>query len=186
MLRKARDEGGALIERLARIETPILVLEPSCYSTLKDDYADLMVDRELTRNVLERVFSLEEFLGMPDNGERLSSLFTKAPSQILFHGHCQQKALIGAGPTLRMLGKLPGTEIREVPEGCCGMAGVFGYEKRHYELSEKIGSRHLLPAVRNAEPGTMVVVSGTSCRSQVRHFTEADPVHPAVAMARSL
>ncbi len=186
MLRRARDEGGVLIERLARIETPILVLEPSCYSTLKDDYPDLMVDCELTRNVLERVFSLEEFLGLPDNAERLSSLFTKAPSQVLFHGHCQQKALIGGGPTLRMLGKLPGTAVEEVPEGCCGMAGVFGYEKRHYELSEKIGSRHLLPAIRNAEPGTMVVVSGTSCRSQVRHFTDADPVHPAVALARSL
>ena len=186
LLRKARLNGAKLIRNLEGIPGPLLVLEPSCYSTLKDDYLDLMEDMQRTRRVVDRIFTLEEFLSAPENEERLESAFETEVRRLLFHGHCQQKALIGAEPTLRLLHRMPGVEIEEVPAGCCGMAGSFGYEKDHYELSEKIGSRHLLPAVRAAAPDTRIVVSGFSCRCQIEHFTGRKAMHPVEVLAEAI
>ncbi len=186
LLGRAKRNGAALIRKLESIPGPILVLEPSCYSTFKDDYPDLMDDARRTTEVVERIFSLEEFLGLPENAAKLDTVFEKNGRRLLFHGHCQQKALIGSEPTLNLLRHLPGVEIEEVPAGCCGMAGSFGYEKQHYELSEKIGSRHLLPAVRKAAADTRIVVSGFSCRSQIEHFTGRKAVHPAEVLAEAL
>ncbi len=185
-LDRARRNGAELIRRLESIPGPILVLEPSCYSTFKDDYLDLIEEPSRTAAVVERIFSLEEFLALPENAPKLDDVFEDGPRHLLFHGHCQQKALIGAEPTLKLLRRLPRVEIEEVPDGCCGMAGSFGYEKEHYELSEKIGSRHLLPAVRDAGPDTRIVVAGFSCRSQIEHFTGRRAVHPAEALAEAL
>ncbi|MEJ2144356.1 MAG: FAD-binding protein [Acidobacteriota bacterium] len=186
LLGRAKRNGAALIRKLESIPGPILVLEPSCYSTFKDDYLDLIDDVERTAQVVARIFSLEEFLGQPENAVKLETVFEKSHRHLLFHGHCQQKALIGSEPTLNLLHHLPGVEIEEVPDGCCGMAGSFGYEKGHYELSEKIGSRHLLPAVRAAAPDTRIVVSGFSCRSQIEHFTGRKAIHPVEALAEAL
>jgi Fe-S oxidoreductase len=189
LLQEAKIQGAQLVRRLNEefpSGDPILVLEPSCYAVLKDDYLDLLEDRQAARAVADRVFSLEEFLCREEIQVRLQDLLGPGPSKLLFHAHCQQKALIGSGAGLSLLGMLPGSKLEEVPEGCCGMAGAFGYEKRHYDLSEKIGSRHLFPAVRRCDEETAVVVPGFSCRSQVAHFTGRKVEHPAEVVARIL
>lgn len=186
LLSRARKEGGELMQRLADYPAPVIVLEPSCYSTLKDDYPDLMLDGQGARELADRVLTLEEFLEAPEIAFKLNELLEPGSPRILFHGHCQQKSLIGAGPTIRVLSRIPGVEIEQVPDGCCGMAGVFGYEKEHYDLSAKIGGLHLFPAVEKADRSTDLVVSGFSCRSQVHHFTGRTAVHPAVALAQRI
>jgi Fe-S oxidoreductase len=100
------------------------------------------------------------------------------------HGHCHQKALVGTGPTERTLALAPGTSVETVDSGCCGMAGLFGYEKGHYEVSMKMGERRLFPAVRAASREEQVVVApGTSCREQIRDGTGRRALHPAEYLA---
>src|SRR5207237_6496174 len=95
---------------------------------------------------------------------------------------CHQKALVGTGPAIRLLNQIPDCEVVDLDAGCCGMAGSFGYEREHYEISRTVGERKLFPAVRGAMPGTLVVASGFSCRHQLRHFTGLEGIHPAVAL----
>jgi hypothetical protein len=98
--------------------------------------------------------------------------------KVLLHGHCHQKALVGTGPDHTLLSRL-GFEV-EVPDtGCCGLAGSFGYEARHYDLAQKIGERVLLPEVRGAEPSTIIVTDGFSCRSQIAQGTGREALHLA-------
>src|SRR5439155_15472042 len=92
------------------------------------------------------------------------------PKRLLLHAHCHQKALVGTGPALRLLGRIPGCEVVDLDAGCCGMAGSFGYEREHYGVSRAVGERKLVPAVR-AEPSTSVVIApGFSCQHQIAHF----------------
>ena len=107
-----------------------------------------------------------------------SSRFGPGPEQILVHGHCHQKALVGTKPALDLLRRIPGAEVKEVDSGCCGMAGSFGYEREHYEVSRAVGARRLFPAVEAMGPGSVVVASGFSCRHQIRHFAGVDAVSP--------
>jgi Fe-S oxidoreductase len=95
---------------------------------------------------------------------------------ILVHGHCHQKALVGMQPTVDLLSALTRREAMSVDAGCCGMAGSFGYEREHYSLSERIGERSLFPALRERGGDTVVVAPGFSCRHQIRHFTDVEPV----------
>jgi len=188
-LEKVKRDGAVLVRRLLALgegTEPVIILEPSCYATLKDDYPDLMDDREAAEKLAARVTTMEEFLLLPGNRERLKPLLGKGPSEIIFHGHCQQKALIGADPTARMLEMLPEAKVTVVDQGCCGMAGVFGYEKEHYELSREIAELKLLPAIRKAPSSTGLAVSGFSCRGQVRHFTGRECRHPVEFLAEGL
>jgi len=186
LLSRAKVQGNELVSRLKTFhpEAPIVVLEPSCYSTLKDDYLDLVDDREGARAVADRVFTLEELLSQEQIKARFEKLSWAGPEGILFHGHCQQKALTGSETSVQILSQV--TAVEEVPAGCCGMAGSFGYEKIHYDLSEKIGAHHLLPAVCSSSPDTAIVIPGFSCRSQIRHFTGRRAVHPAELLFSSL
>jgi Fe-S oxidoreductase len=110
--------------------------------------------------------------------------------KLLLHGHCHQKALIGTGPSLTVLRLPPGFEVEEVDSGCCGMAGSFGFEREHYDLSKAIGARRLFPAVeakRTATDGDFdVVAAGVSCRQQVEHFTGKRPKHLVEVLAEAL
>jgi Fe-S oxidoreductase len=189
LLEKAKIQGAQVIKALDRIcpESRILVLEPSCYSTFKDDYLDLLDDRESTKRVVDRIVSIEELMADPKLSlEEVSLLFAATDHSILLHGHCQQKALLGSKITAEMLGQIPGAVIEEIPEGCCGMAGSFGYEKEHYDLSRKIAERHLVPAVSAASDLTEIAVSGFSCRSQIKHLTGRKSYHPVEVLARHL
>ena len=105
------------------------------------------------------------------------------PGKMLVHGHCHQKALGGLPALKKLLGRIPGSDIVDPDAGCCGMAGSFGYEKEHYEVSRSAGERRLFPAIRKADPDTVVVAPGFSCRQQIGHFTEARAVSAIEVLA---
>ncbi|HOM98966.1 MAG TPA: FAD-linked oxidase C-terminal domain-containing protein [Acidobacteriota bacterium] len=178
-LEAARRQGNELLQAFRQLEGPIVVLEPSCYATIKDDYRDLLDDEDLLNNVLPRVLSLEEFLLLPETAEEVRTKLTAKWPSVLLHGHCQQRSVIGIEPTQSALSLVGRLEIRTVPAGCCGMAGVFGYEEGHYEISRAIAGRTLLPALEATPPEIPVVVSGFSCRTQVLHLTGRKALHPA-------
>lgn len=163
----------------------IVGCEPSCLLALRDEYPDLLSSPE-ARKVAERTFLLEEFLQMLNVEGRLGLQFKETPKNVLFHGHCHAKALVGTSPTLEVLRLVPGFDVKESGAGCCGMAGAFGYEKEHYEVSMTIGAQRLFPAVRSTEEETEVVVTGVSCRQQIQHGTGRKPRHIAEVLAEAL
>jgi len=152
--------------------TPIICLEPSCASALRDDFKGLIGTNELQLfSKITRIASacqtLEEFLHDHLQEGRLPLSFVEQHRHVLVHNHCHQKALVGAKPTLDVLRSIPGFDVEEIHSGCCGMAGAFGYEKEHYDFSMQIGNLHLFPAIRNAPEATLIVASGFSCRHQI-------------------
>jgi FAD/FMN-containing dehydrogenase/Fe-S oxidoreductase len=157
---------------------PLVGLEPSCILTMRDDYRKLLPDDERVEKLAEATRLFEEALLELDE-----ELPLQEGAPVLLHGHCHQKALVGTGPTEQVLGLV--ADVKVVDSGCCGMAGLFGYEKGHYEVSMKMGERRLFPAVREA--GERVVVApGTSCREQILDGTERQALHPAEYLASLL
>lgn len=123
---------------------------------------------------------LEEFLAAEiDKGNINADLFTKEPKTIKLHGHCQQKALSSVAPAIKVLSFPKNYSVQTIPSGCCGMAGSFGFEKEHYELSMKIGEMVLFPAVRQQADAVIIAAPGTSCRHQVKDGTGRKALHPA-------
>jgi len=166
----------------------IIACEPSCILTIRDDYPALLKGelRSQAEEVAQACLTFEEFLAsilVPDTGAPLH--WNHGPRQILVQAHCHQRSLVGTGPMLKLLRYLPGAEVINLDAGCCGMAGSFGYEVEHYEISRLVGEQRLLPAVRQAGPEAVVVAPGFSCRLQIRHFTGRAAVHPA-ELLRSL
>jgi Fe-S oxidoreductase len=159
---------------------PIVGLEPSCILTLRDDYAKLLPNDERVEKLAEATRLFEETLLELD-----AELPLRDGVPVLLHGHCHQKALVGTGPTEEALALAPGTEVTVVDSGCCGMAGFFGYEKGHYEVSMKMGERRLFPAVKEAN-GSLIVAPGTSCREQILAGTGRRAQHPAEYLAARL
>ena len=165
---------------------PILGAEPSCLLTLVDEYPAFF-PMELTEKIRESSALVDHWIGKRLEEEPGLLEFEAAEETALVHGHCQQKALLGMEGTRRALKGIPGLKIKEVDSGCCGMAGSFGYEAEHYEISKAIGERRLLPAVReHSAAGGVVVAAGTSCRQQIRHFTGQRALHPIELVARAL
>jgi len=180
MLRDARENARWNVDQLAPYaerNIPIIGLEPSCLLTLRDEYPEFLRNAA-TKRVAENSFLLEEFLMREISGGRLSLRFNGHGGKALLHGHCHQKALVGTAPTASIL-KVAGFDVSEVDSGCCGMAGSFGFEKEHYDLSLKIGNRRLGPAVKTAAADTAIVASGISCRQQIEHLTGRKAKHPA-------
>lgn len=155
----------ALLAPYAAQGIPIVGIEPSCVATFRDEYPDLLQSEE-TQVVAQHSFFIEEFLADLIDREELDLSFTQSaePKYILVHGHCYQKAQTGTAPVLKMLQQIPNSIVEEIPSGCCGMAGSFGYEKEHFEVSRAVGEEVLLPAVRAASPETIIAAAGTSCR----------------------
>ncbi len=185
---KARAAAQDCIEKLAPFAEkgiPIVGLEPSCLLTLRDELLTLLPDDPRGSMIAGNSFLFEEFIAkLADDGE-LDLNFREAADKVLLHGHCQQKALVGTGPSKQTLG-LSGCNVEEVDSGCCGMAGSFGYEAEHYEISQAMGERRLLPAVREADTGTKLVAAGVSCRQQIKHFTGRQALHPAELLRSQL
>lgn len=122
---------------------------------------------------------MEEFLALEiDKGNITKDLFTREKKLIKFHGHCQQKALSSVSHSVKMLSLPENYSVEVIPSGCCGMAGSFGFEKEHYDLSMKIGELVLLPAVRESAPEVVIAAPGTSCRHQVHDGTARKALHP--------
>ena len=155
----------------------IVGCEPSCLLSLRDEYPDLVPGPE-SKAVAKASFLIEEFLA------GLEIDFPKAPKEILVHGHCHQKALSGIDPLVSFL-KQTGSPVEVVDSGCCGMAGSFGYEREHFDISLEMAQRRLLPAVRQASPDTVLAAPGTSCRHQIADATGRRAYHPAEVVARA-
>ncbi len=180
MLSAAKENAAWNVERLAPYAekgTPIVGLEPSCLLTLRDEYPDFL-RTNAAKKVAENSFLLEEFVMREVNGGRIKFNSSANGKKALLHGHCHQKALVGTAPTVAML-KAAGYEVSEVDSGCCGMAGSFGFEKEHYDLSTKIGNRRLVPAVKAASGDVEIVAPGISCRQQIEHLAGRKATHPA-------
>jgi Fe-S oxidoreductase len=179
LLREARDHAAWNVERLAphaAAGTAIVGLEPSCLLTLRDEYVDLL-RTDAARAVAAQSLLLEEFLER-ERARGLVLPFAARGRKALLHGHCHQKALVGTGPTVAAL-RWAGFDVTEVDSGCCGMAGSFGFEREHYDISVRLGNRRLAPAVRAAGPDVEVVAPGISCRQQIEHLTDRRARHPA-------
>ena len=157
---------------------PIIGCEPSCTSAITDDYVELIGTLDAKR-VAEATYSFEEFFAqLVGDGELPLELSTE-PQDILLHGHCHQRALIGIQPTVKMLSLPAEHKVTVIDSSCCGMAGAFGYEKKHYELSMNIGELRLFEAVREKPPGSFTLsAAGFSCRHQLEHGTGVQPKHP--------
>ena len=145
--------------------TPIVGLEPSCLLTLRDEYPEFL-RTNIAKKVAENSFLFEEFVMREHEAGRIKLESKSQTRKVLLHGHCHQKALVGTAPTVSML-KAAGFDVSEVDSGCCGMAGSFGFEKEHYDLSVTIGNRRLAPAVKAAAAEVEIVAPGISCRSRL-------------------
>ena len=188
LLREARDMAADNLMRLTgaiRAGLPIVGVEPSCVLTMRDEYPDLIVGDD-TRRLADSVFLLEEFLLQLKEKDELDLRFRERSGKALFHGHCHQKSLVGTGPSLEVLGLIPGLETEEIPSGCCGMAGSFGYEKEHYDISLTIGELKLFPAVRESGGDVDIIANGASCRQQIAHGTGRGTRHIAEVLADAL
>jgi Fe-S oxidoreductase len=188
-VRQARSHARTNVARLyehAREGVYIVGCEPSCLLTLRDEYPRLVHETELeeqARVVARQSLLLDEFLVMLSERGELELTFDHAENgggPVLFHAHCHQKALASPAASLALL-RLAGYETELVNASCCGMAGAFGYEKEHYELSRAAGEKGVFPALR-AQPEAEVVVTGVSCRQQIEHFTGRHTRHLAQAL----
>ena len=164
---------------------PVVGLEPSCILTLKDEYLSLLPGDPKARAVAGAVLTFEEFVAAEAETGRFALQFRPQAGRALLHGHCHQKALVGTGPSRRTL-ELAGYTVDEVDSGCCGMAGSFGYEAEHLDVSLAMAERRLLPAVRAADPATVIAAAGTSCRSQIAHGCPRKALHPAQILRAAL
>ena len=164
-----------------------MLIEPSCAAAFRDEYPDLVPAelREDARRVAEAVMTVEEWLAEIGEDKLPPERFDSQPRKVLLHGHCYQRALWGTTATHRALKLIPNCRVTELDDGCCGVAGSFGYEKEHYELSVQIGEQRLLPAVR-AHPDAIIAASGVSCREQVQHGAGRVALHPIEIVASAL
>jgi FAD/FMN-containing dehydrogenase/Fe-S oxidoreductase len=186
LLDDGRRKVTGLLDQLAGGTTPIVGCEPSCVLSLRDETLSLLPDDPRAREVAGRVRQVEELVTEAIDAGDLPLTSEFAGKKILYHGHCHQKADVGTAATLAMLGRLPGVTVEEVDAGCCGMAGSFGFEKEHYEISMKIGEDRLFPAVRAEPDDTVIAATGVSCRQQISHGTGRRPLHPVEIVLSAL
>ncbi len=185
LIRKGKEIANKNIELLKSIisnETPLIGIEPSAILTFRDEYIDLANDGqfEAAKQLSKNVFLIDEFIaGEVKNGNIKADQFTNAEKQIILHGHCQQKSLSNLSYSVDILSLPKNYTVQTIASGCCGMAGSFGYEKEHYDLSMQIGEMVLFPAVRNRKTDAVIVAApGTSCRHQIKDGTHTLAMHP--------
>jgi FAD/FMN-containing dehydrogenase/Fe-S oxidoreductase len=190
LLPTARKQASHLIQHLgnyAKDNLPIIGLEPSCLLTLRDDYVTLIQaqgeEEKQLKRILSQCLTFDEFLAQLVDQGNFPHLFKSDKRKVKVHGHCYQKALVGMKPTLKVLQALPNLSVEEIPSGCCGMAGSFGYEKEHEAISMQIGELRLFPTVRASEPDDWIIASGMSCRHQIKDGTQRQALHLVQALA---
>ena len=192
LLRKAQQIANKNIEMLAPLispQTPLVGIEPSAILAFRDEYPDLATDANLqaAKKLAANALLIEEFLAREiEAGHLTAASFTTEPRQIKLHGHCQQKAVASLAHTVKVLSLPANYQVSTIPSGCCGMAGSFGYEQEHYDLSMKIAELVLLPAVRQANPHTIIAAPGTSCRHQIKDGTGRRAMHPVEILWEAL
>ena len=184
-----------LLKDKVSANTPLVGIEPSCILSFRDEYSDLVPAelRPKAQTLGRNALLFDEFIMREVAAGRITSEDFKTDAvEIWLHGHCHQKALVGTEKTVKTLRLLPKAQVHVIPSGCCGMAGSFGYEKEHYQISLAIGEMVLFPTIRkavsNADGVTPCIVSapGTSCRQQILDGTGIHAVHPIEILYRWL
>jgi FAD/FMN-containing dehydrogenase/Fe-S oxidoreductase len=192
LLRKAKviaNKNIAALSPLITAESPLIGIEPSAILTFRDEYIDLADDAnfEKAKMLAKNVYLIDEFIAAEINRGNINpGAFTREKKKILLHGHCQQKALSSVNPSAAIVSLPENYSVEIIPSGCCGMAGSFGYEKEHYQLSMQVGELVLLPAVRNSSTDTIIAAPGTSCRHQVKDGTGRIAKHPVEVLYEAL
>ncbi len=183
LLRQAQKIVNRNIELLHDVvskETPLIGIEPSAILTFRDEYPDLATEENLAdaQRLAKNVFFIDEFIAREiKKGNISSESFVSEKRLIKLHGHCQQKAISSLAASVKMLSLPENYTVETIPSGCCGMAGSFGYEKEHYDLSMQIGELVLFPTVREQEEETIIAAPGTSCRHQIKDGTGRKALH---------
>jgi Fe-S oxidoreductase len=192
MLRKAREtirKNILMYSEIINKNLPLLGIEPSGILGFRDEYPDLAGPdlREAALQLSQNCYLIDEFISMEFKAGRISrDNFTDAGKELLLHTHCQQKAIASSASAIDALSIPKNFTVREIRSGCCGMAGSFGYEKEHYELSNKIGELVLFPEIRKSNRNSVIVASGTSCRHHIKDGTGVVALHPAEVLYEAL
>lgn len=168
-------------------ETPLVGIEPSAILTFRDEYLRLADDKTAAKNIAENTFTIEEFIKQEFEKNNISATSFTAQEKVLkIHGHCQQKSLSSTEPTFKMLSIPINYHVTIINSGCCGMAGSFGYEKEHYNISMQVGEDTLFPKIRNTENTTIIAAPGTSCRHQIKDGTSRNSKHPVTILREAM
>lgn len=192
LLEKAKKHAEAnvrIFDKLIDGNSPLIGLEPSAILSFRDEYPRIVNPNlvEAAKKLKFHVKLIDEFLGQEvAAGNIKAESFTSQPQKIKLHGHCHQKALSSLNWTQKLLSLPVNYFVETILSGCCGMAGSFGYEKEHYEVSQQIGELVLFPAVRNAEAETIIAAPGTSCRHQISDGTGRKAKHPVEILWEAL
>lgn len=192
LIRKAKkiaNKNIRLLKNLITDETPLIGIEPSAILSFRDEYVDLADDDqfEAAKELAKHAWIIDEFLASEiEKGNITKEDFTKEKRNIKLHGHCQQKALSSVASSVRVLSLPENYLVDVIPSGCCGMAGSFGYEKEHYDISMKVGELVLFPSVRNSKEETIIAAPGTSCRHQIKDGTGRKALHPVEVLYEAL
>jgi Fe-S oxidoreductase len=190
LLEDAATKARRLQAALATTEpgSPIVGCEPSCILTLREEHPSLLPESPAVRDVASRAGLVDDLLvSAIDVGHlRLRTDSWLAGRRILFHGHCHQKAEVGTAATMALLRRIPGAVVEELDAGCCGMAGSFGFEAEHYNVSMTIGADRLFPAINAAAKDTVIAATGVSCRQQIHHGTGRTAWHPVELVHEAL
>lgn len=179
----------SIFSALISNDKPLIGIEPSAILGFRDEYPNL-VDanlRSTAENLAENVFTIEEFLAKELNAHKIDiSKFTTKSETVYYHGHCHQKALSSNTYAETILKMPPNFKVETIDSGCCGMAGSFGYEKEHFDLSQQIGEDRLFPFLRELKKEVIVSASGTSCRHQIRDGVNKTALHPIEILYNAL
>jgi FAD/FMN-containing dehydrogenase/Fe-S oxidoreductase len=190
LLEKAKDltnKNVLIFKDLITSETPLIGIEPSAILTFTDEYIKLADDKVSAEHIAKHTFLIEEFIQQEIKlGNIKTEQFTKEAKTIKFHGHCHQKALRNQSSSFDILNLPENYKVTIIPSGCCGMAGSFGYEKEHFEVSMQIGEQTLFPAVRSASSTTIISANGTSCRHQIKDGAQREALHPITILKQAL
>ncbi len=189
MAQKVAIENVAIFSSLISSTTPLIGIEPSAILSFRDEYPRLVAekDRQKAKDLAKNVLLIDEFIANEiKNGNITPASFRKEKKQVLLHGHCHQKALSSVDHSAWLLGLPENYSVEVIPSGCCGMAGSFGYEKEHYDVSMQIGELVLFPAVRAAKTDVIIAASGTSCRHQIADGTGRKGLHPVEVLYDAL
>lgn len=191
-LRKAKkiaNKNVTIFKDIVTENSPLIGIEPSAILTFRDEYPDL-VDIELKNasdSIAKNALLIDEFISREHERQPFdANIFTKEEKKIKLHGHCQQKSVASTKDTIAMLSIPENYSVSEIPSGCCGMAGSFGYEKEHYDLSMKVGELVLFPSIRETEESILISAPGTSCRHQIKDGTDKKAEHPIEILFEAL
>jgi Fe-S oxidoreductase len=185
--KKVANKNVTLYKNIITKDTPLIGIEPSAILTFKDEYLKLADDKESAKKIAKNTFIIEEFISNEIAiGNIKAEQFISEAKTIKFHGHCHQKALSNQIHSFNVLNLPKSYKVTIIPSGCCGMAGSFGYEKEHYEVSMQVGEQTLFPAVRKAPETTVISANGTSCRHQIKDGTNRKAMHPISILRQAL